>query len=214
MCMTDGDDPDTPPSGAGFASVAEALRAERAFAVYLNSAARDLGGPARGEALEQFGAIASLLGAASNSLLRLFDAGDGRDADCYAATAAWLADRTRLGRKDAKAAVRQMRLLARHPLLDAATAAGGITLSRAREIAGWTGKIDDDALQQKADQTLLDAAGPGRTSTTRASSPRPPTRPGANSSPTPTRTRPGRASGTGSSSSTPPWTGRAASSAT
>jgi len=210
MCMTDGDDPDTPPSGAGFASVAEALRAERAFAVYLNSAARDLGGPARSEALEQLGAIASLLGAASNSLLRLFDAGDGRDADGYAATA----DQTRLGRKDAKAAVRQMRLLARHPLLDDATAAGGITLSRAREIAGWTGKIDDDALQQKADQTLLDAAGPGRTSTTRASSPRPPTRPGANSSPTPTRTRPGRASGTGSSSSTPPWTGRAASSAT
>ena len=64
------------PAGRAFASVADALRAARAAAVYLNAPpAADLEGPARGEALEQLGAITSLLGAAANGLLRRFDAG-------------------------------------------------------------------------------------------------------------------------------------------
>ena len=54
-----------------------------------------------------------------------------------------------------------MRLLARHPLLDAATATGGITISWAREIAAWTGRIDHDELQSAADQILVDAAAAG-----------------------------------------------------
>jgi hypothetical protein len=149
------------PSG-GFASVADALRVGRAVAGYLNSpAAGDLQGPARGEALEQLAAIASLLGAAHNGLLRQFDADDGHDADGYASSAAWLAGKTRLGRKDAKAAVRQMRLLARHPLLDAATTTGAVTVSWAKEIAGWTGRIDHEELQSEADQILIDAAQAG-----------------------------------------------------
>jgi hypothetical protein len=114
----------------GFSSVADALRAARAAAVYLNSpAAGDLDGPARGEALEHLGAITSLLGA-----------DDGHDADGCAASAAWLAAKTRLGRRDARAAVRQMRLLGRHPLLGAATATGAVTISRAREIADHPGR--------------------------------------------------------------------------
>jgi hypothetical protein len=146
----------------GFASVADALRVARAVAGYLNSpAAGDLGGPARGEALEQLAAIASLLGAAHNGLLRRFDADDSHDADGYASSAAWLAGKTGLGRKDAKAAVRQMRLLARHPLLDAATTTGAVTVSWAKEIAGWTGRIDHEELQSEADQILLDAAQAG-----------------------------------------------------
>jgi hypothetical protein len=72
--------------------VAQALRAGRAVAAYLNSpAARDLEGPARGEALEQLGTITSLLGAAQNGWLRRFDADGGHDADGYASAAAWLA---------------------------------------------------------------------------------------------------------------------------
>ena len=59
--------------------------------------------------------ITSLLGAAHNGLLRRFDADYGHDADGYATSSAWLAARNRLGPKDARAAVRQMRLLARHP---------------------------------------------------------------------------------------------------
>ena len=149
-------------SGAGFGSVAQALRAGRAVAAYLNSpAAGDLDGAARGEALEQLGAISSLLGAATNGLLRRFDADYGHDADGPANAAAWLAGKTRLGRKDAKAAARQMRLMSRRPLLEEATTTGGITVSWAREIAGRAGRIDDADLQAEADRILVDAATAG-----------------------------------------------------
>ena len=162
MCTADGSGCALAAPGGGFASMADALRVARAAAGYLNSpAAAGLDGAARGEALEALGAITSLLGAAANGLLRRFDADDGHDADGYASAAAWLAGRTRLGRKDAKAAVRQMRLLARHPLLDAATAAGAITVSWAKEIAAWTGRIDHQELQGEADQILVDAAAAG-----------------------------------------------------
>jgi hypothetical protein len=149
-------------AGRAFTSVADALRAARAAADYLNSPpAADLEAPGRGEALEQLGAITSLLGAAANGILRRFDAGDGHDADGYASSAAWLAAKNRLGRKDAKAAVRQMRLLGRHPRLDAATTTGRLTISWAREIAAWTGRIDHDELQAEADKILVDAAAAG-----------------------------------------------------
>jgi hypothetical protein len=51
-----------------------------------------------------------------------------------------------------------MRLLSKHPLLDDATMAGAVTVSWARELAGWTGRIDNPELQGEADQILLDAA--------------------------------------------------------
>jgi hypothetical protein len=148
--------------GAGFGSVMEALRAGRAVAGYLNSpAARELDGAARGEALARIGAISSRLAAAQNALLRQFDADGAHDADGYAGTAAWLAYKTGLGRRDAKAAVRQMRLLGKHPLLDDAAAEGAVTTSWAREMAGWTGRIGDEDMQQDADQILLEAAKAG-----------------------------------------------------
>src|SRR3984885_5645836 len=162
MCTADGSDCALAAPGGSFASVADALRVTSAAAAYLNSpAAGDLDGAARADALEQLGAITSLLGAATNGILRRFDAGDDHDADGYANSAAWLASKTRLGRKDAKAAVRQMRLLGRHPLLDAATATGAVTVSWAKEIAGGTGRIDHEELQSEADQILVDAATAG-----------------------------------------------------
>jgi len=88
MCTADGAGCALAAPGGGFASVADALRIGRALGAYLNSpAARDLDGPARGEALEQLGAIGSLLGAAANGLLRRFDADYGHDADGYANSA-------------------------------------------------------------------------------------------------------------------------------
>ena len=54
-----------------------------------------------------------------------------------------------------------MRLLGRHPHLDAATATATLTISWAREIAGWTGRIDHPELQQEADQILVEAAAAG-----------------------------------------------------
>jgi Domain of unknown function (DUF222)/HNH endonuclease len=163
MCTAaDGAGPGTGGSGGGFRSVAEALRAGRAMADYLNSpAAGELDGPACGEALIAIGAIQSALAAAQGGLLRRFDADSVHDADGYASTAAWLAGRTGLGRKDAKAAVRQMRLLGRHPLLDAAAAEGAVTVSWAREMAGWTRRIEDEDLQADADQILIEAAKAG-----------------------------------------------------
>jgi hypothetical protein len=162
MCTPDGSGCALAAPGGAFASVADALRVGRALGAYLNSPpARDLEAPARGEALEALGAITSLLGAARNGLLRRFDAGYDHDADGYASSAAWLAAKNHLGRKDAKAAVRQMRLLARHPLLDAATATGELTISWAREIAAWTGRIDHEELQGEADKILVEAATAG-----------------------------------------------------
>ena len=162
MCTPDGSGCALAAPVRGFASMADALRIGRDLGTYLNSAAAaGLDGPGRAEALEQLGTITSLLGAAANGLMRRFDAADDHDADGYATTAQWLAAKTRLGSNDAKAAVRQMRLLSRHPLLDAATASGGITISWAREIARWTGRIDHDELQSEADQILVDAAESG-----------------------------------------------------
>ena len=55
-----------------------------------------------------------------------------------------------------------MRLLARHPHLDAATTTGDITVSwGAGCIPGWTGRIDHDELQQEADRILVEAATAG-----------------------------------------------------
>src|ERR1700734_3092121 len=102
MCTADGSGCALAAPGGGFPSVADALRVARAAAAYLSSpAAADLEGAARGEALEALGAIASLLGAAANGLLRRFDADGGHDADGYANSAAWPAARKRRGRTDA-----------------------------------------------------------------------------------------------------------------
>src|SRR3984957_12343849 len=162
MCTPDGSGCALAAPAGAFASVSDALRVGQALGAYLNSAAAaDLVGPARGEALEQLGAITSLLAAATNGILRRFDADDDHDADGYANSATWLAAKNRLGRKDAKDAVRQMRLLARHPHLDAATTTGALTISWAREIAGWTGRIDHEELQTEADKILVEAAAAG-----------------------------------------------------
>ncbi len=162
MCTADGASSGGAVVGSGFGSVLEALRAGRAMVDYLNTpAARELDGAACGEALVQIGAILSGLAAVQNGLLRRFDADSAHDADGYSSTAAWLAYKTGLGRRDAKAAVKQMRLLARHPLLAAAAAEGLVTTSWAREMAGWTGRIKDEELQEDADQILLQAATAG-----------------------------------------------------
>jgi hypothetical protein len=147
---------------AGFASVAEALRMAEAAVAYLNSpAAAGLDGSACGEALVVVGRIQSRLSAAQAALLCQFDAADAHDADGYGSSSAWLAGKTHLNRKDAKATVRQMRLLGQHPLLDDATGSGTISRSWGREMAGWTGRIGDQDLRQEADKILLDAAAAG-----------------------------------------------------
>jgi len=157
MCADNGT-----PGEAFFGSVAEALRVGDALADYLNSpAARELDGAACGEALIALGRIQSRLAAAQAGILCRFDAADAHDADGYASSSAWLAAKTQLSRKDARAVVKQTRLLGGHPLLDDATAAGQLSRSWAREIAGWTSRLPVGDLRERADQILLEAAEAG-----------------------------------------------------
>ena len=166
---------------AGFASVAEALRAGRAAADYLNSpAARDLDGAACGEALVAIGAIASGLAAAQNGLLRRFDA-DVRPRRRRVRHHRRLARRPdrpgpqgRQGRRPADApagpppaAGRRGRRRGRHDLVGA----GDGRLDRPDRRRGHAaGRRPDPAGSRRR---------PGRTWTGCGSSPRPPTRPGA-----------------------------------
>ena len=156
MCTADGE-----PDGSDFGSVAEALRAGLAVADYLNSS--DAAGwslAALGEALVSLGEIQSKLAVASAEFLFRFDARDGHDADGYATSSAWLAAMSKLSRRDAKAAVRRMRVIARHPLLARGMAAGEVSESWAREIDGWLKKLPEE-LRDGTEQILADAAAAG-----------------------------------------------------
>jgi hypothetical protein len=69
---------------------------------------------------------------------------------------------TKMTWKDAGAAVRQMRLLGRHPDLAGAMAAGQLSGSWALEIAGWTQKLPAE-LRGQTGKILLEAAAGGAT---------------------------------------------------
>jgi hypothetical protein len=142
-------------------SVAAALSMARAAVDYLNTPdAADLDGAACGEALVALGEIQTKLAAAQTEFLRRFDAADAHDADGYPSSSRWLAAKTRISRKDAKAAVRDMRRLAARPLLRDAVAAGEISRSWADAITEWTKKLPEDMLQE-TDKILLQAAAAG-----------------------------------------------------
>ncbi len=142
-------------------SVTEALRMAGASLDYLNSpAARDLDGAACGEVLTALGEIQAKFTAAHMAFLRRFDALDAHDADGYATSSAWLAAMSKMSRKDARAAVRQMRQLGSHSDLADALAAGEISQSWASEIAEWTKKLPEE-MRGETDRILLDAAAGG-----------------------------------------------------
>jgi hypothetical protein len=146
---------------AGFGSVTEALQAGGAVADFLNSpAAAELSGSACGEVLTALGEIQGKLSAAYAEFLRRFDATDAHDADGYGSTSAWLAAKGQLTKKDAWAAVREMRRLGERPRLGAAVTAGEITKSWALAIADWTRKLSGE-MRDETDRILLDAAAAG-----------------------------------------------------
>ena len=114
MCTADGPVP---------GSVAEALRMTRAGLDYLNGqAAVELDPSGSGPVLTSLGEIAAKLTAAHATVLSRFDAGYAHNADGYGTSAAWLAAMARMTPRDAKAAVRQMRLLGKHRCLEEALA--------------------------------------------------------------------------------------------
>jgi hypothetical protein len=142
-------------------SVRDALRLTGAGLDYLNSpAAGDLEAAALGEVLTALSDLAGKITAAQASFLRRFDAADAHDADGYGSSSAWLAARTRMSRRDARAAVRQMRQFAERPELHDAVATGDISKSWADAIARWTGKLPPE-MRAETDKILLEAAAAG-----------------------------------------------------
>jgi hypothetical protein len=142
-------------------SVAEALGMARAAVDYLNTPdAAVLDGACCGEVLVALGEIAAKLAAAQTEFLRRFDAADAHDADGYGSSSAWLAARTRISRKDARSAVRDMRRLGQRPLLRDAVAAGQISRSWADAITGWTKDLPAP-MRDETDKILLEAVAAG-----------------------------------------------------
>jgi Domain of unknown function (DUF222) len=149
------------PVGRVFVSASQALATVGAALDYLNSAAvPGPDGAACGETLIALGEIQAKLTAAHAAFLRRFDAADAHDADGYGSTSAWLAAKAQLTRKDARAAVREMRRLGERPRLDAALASGDITRSWALAIADWTRKLPAP-MRDETDRILLEAAAAG-----------------------------------------------------
>src|SRR5215468_10039617 len=151
MCATEGQAP---------GSVAEALRAASASMDYLIPAVDGLPAAACGEALRSLGEVQARFTAARVALLRRFDALDGHDADGYGTSAAWLAAMAKMARKDAKAAVAQMRQLGGRRQLEDALARGEISESWAAEILDRTGKLPAE-LRGETDRILLEAVAGG-----------------------------------------------------
>ena len=142
-------------------SVADALRMGDAFAHFLNSpAAAGLDGAACGEVLIALGGIQAKLAAAYAGFLRRFDAADAHNADGYGSSSAWLAAKAQLTKRDARAAVRQMRQFGQRKHLAEALATGGITGSWAAAIADWTRKLPAD-MRDETDRILIEAAAAG-----------------------------------------------------
>ncbi len=123
-------------------SVADALRMMNAGLDYLNGpGAAELDAAACGPVLRSLAAVQAKFTAAHASVLARFDAADAHDSDGYGNSVAWLMAMTDMTRGDARAEVRQMRLLRDHPAMAAALAEADIFTSQALAIAGWTRKL-------------------------------------------------------------------------
>ncbi|WP_300605984.1 DUF222 domain-containing protein [Trebonia sp.] len=139
----------------------DALRVTRAGLDFLNSpAAADLDTAAIGEVLVSLGGLRARFAAAHAAFLRRFDAAGAHDADGYGTPASWLAARTQMTRKDAKAAVRQMRRLSAHPGVAGAMAAGQVSESCGLQITELTRKLPEE-LRAQTGTILLQAAAAG-----------------------------------------------------
>jgi hypothetical protein len=144
-----------------FGSVAEALRMANATMDYLNGPdGADLDPAACGTVLRSLGEIEAKFTAAHASVLGRFDAADAHDSDGYGNSAAWLMAMTDMTRGDARAEVRQMRLLRDHPEMAGALADADISQSQALAIADWTKKLPAE-LRAETISILVQAARAG-----------------------------------------------------
>ena len=86
--------------------------------------------------------------------------GGGLAGDGHRSPRVWLTWQTQSTRPAAGAKVAWMRCLAGHPAIETALAAGGISVSWARQIADWTDRLPA-AVRDAADEELLSAAADG-----------------------------------------------------
>jgi hypothetical protein len=128
---------------------------------YLSSvAASEMVGPGCGEALIALSEAQAKLAGARVRLLRRFDALDAHDADGFGSSTPWLMAKAGLTKKAARSQVRQMRLLAERPDLEAALADAVLTESQAGEIADWTRKLPEE-MRAATDKIIVQAASAG-----------------------------------------------------
>ena len=147
--------------GRVFGSVAEALRMANATMDYLNGPeAADLDPAACGSVLRSLAEVRAKFTAAHAAVLARFDAADAHDSDGYGTSASWLDAMANMTRPDAKAEVRQMRLLRDHPALAAALASADISKSWALAITDWTRKLPAE-LRAQTIKILVEAAQAG-----------------------------------------------------
>jgi len=141
--------------------VADALRMMNAGLDYLNGpGAGELEAAACGAVLRSLAGVQAKFTAAHALVLARFDAADAHDSDGYGTSASWLDAMANMTRPDAKAEVRQMRLLRDHPALATALAAADISKSWALAIAEWTKKLPAE-LRAETIKILVEAARAG-----------------------------------------------------
>jgi hypothetical protein len=119
-----------------------------------------LGTAAHGEMLTQLQRAQAKLTVVSAAVLAAFTAQSGYEPDGHRSARAWLVNRNSMSKGAASGAVAWEKRLRRHGKIAAVMAAGDITESWAKDIAGWTDKLPAEK-RDEADEILLDAAAQG-----------------------------------------------------
>jgi len=143
-------------------SAGEALAVIGTALDFLNGPAGDaVDAAGLGGVLEALAGIDARHAAVRMRFLTRFDANDCHDSDGYQSTASWLAGKTKTTLRQARGEMKQARRMTQaHPALGEAMAAGWLSQAWAASIAGWTGKLPEEA-RGKADEILLEAAAGG-----------------------------------------------------
>jgi len=150
-----------PAANAPFATTGEA--ADWLDAALDHLAAADwasLGTAAHGEMLGRLQGAQAKLTAVNASVLAALTAQSGYELDGHRSAMAWLTNRIGISRGAAAGAIGWQRRLARHGVIAVTMAAGAVSESWGKEIAGWTDPLPQ-AERDQADEILLEAAAAG-----------------------------------------------------
>jgi hypothetical protein len=150
-----------PAASAPFANTGEAADWLDSALDHLASADwASLGTQAHGEMLGRLQRAQAKLTAVNAAVLAAFTAQSGYEPDGHRSAMAWLTNRGGISRGAAAGAIGWQRRLARHGAIAAAMAAGAVSESWGKEIAGWTDPLPP-AERDQADEILLEAAAAG-----------------------------------------------------